>query len=320
MSADKPQQSATRPGPESVEDIALARFIALRSGEADEADHAAHQLWLAQDPRHAGADAKLAQLWSELGEISDPRRQARPEAAPRLSRRFALTGGLAAAAGLAAWSFTPLSDFLLNDAYTATGETKDLALADGSRVRLDADSALDADFSGAERQLHLKRGRALFDLVDEGRPFTLQAGDGQLKSQAGRFSVHLWRENTTVAVESGSAMLTLSGHAPALLNMGERLTFNARGMGQTEACDPEIDTAWLRGKMIFDDRPLGQVLADLSRYRSGSIRTTSAALLEMRVSGVFDIQDTDAVLTAIAASLPVRVTRVTPYLVVVSAA
>ncbi|MGP4920706.1 FecR domain-containing protein [Pseudomonas helleri] len=77
----------------------------------------------------------------------------------------------------------------------------------------------------------------------------------------------------------------------------------------------ESDLAWRRGKLIFEDRPLQQVVADVNRYRSGTIRILDAKLMDLRVSGIFNIAEPDAVLTTITETLPVRAVRLTDYLV-----
>ena len=54
----------------------------------------------------------------------------------------------------------------------------------------------------------------------------------------------------------------------------------------------------------------------LLRTRILSRLTTGARLLDMRVSGIFDIANPDGVLEAIESTLPLRSTHVTRYLVV----
>ena len=65
---------------------------------------------------------------------------------------------------------------------------------------------------------------------------------------------------------------------------------------------------------------MGDVVADLNRYRKGRIVIWDEALTALRIDGVFNIDEPDAVLNAIVQSLPVREARFTPYLVVLRSA
>ncbi|MGH8485657.1 MAG: iron dicitrate transport regulator FecR, partial [Pseudomonas sp.] len=67
------------------------------------------------------------------------------------------------------------------------------------------------------------------------------------------------------------------------------------------------------------DRPLADVLADLSRYRSGVLRC-DPRIAGLKVSGAFPIDDTDRALAALESGLSLRITRYSRYWVNVSAA
>ena len=57
---------------------------------------------------------------------------------------------------------------------------------------------------------------------------------------------------------------------------------------------------------------LADFVQELSRYRPGWLRC-DPAVADLRVSGVFQIDDTDRALAAVAHALPVRVERRTRY-------
>ena len=94
-----------------------------------------------------------------------------------------------------------------------------------------------------------------------------------------------------------------------------QLAIDPQGLGDVRPFDAEAETAWRRGKLIFEDRPLAQVVADVNRYRAGRIEVMDKKLLSMRVSGVFDVGAPDRALEAIRQTLPVRVVSLTSYLV-----
>jgi transmembrane sensor len=59
------------------------------------------------------------------------------------------------------------------------------------------------------------------------------------------------------------------------------------------------------------------VLATLQRYRHGRIVILDETAARQKVSGVFDLSDTDRVLDALSESLPVKVTHVTDMMILV---
>lgn len=301
----------------SARDQALFWFARMQSGDTTDLDRAGHAAWLAADPENRREYVKLGQLWCDLDAVRGTRQAASmPIAAAGVSRRMLLTGGVAASLGAGWLALNGLPDFLQSDEYTGIGVMRRATLDDGSVVDLDADTAFAHEFDGDTRNLHLQRGRARFTVAADPRPFRIRAESGVITAYDSRFSIHLWDGNASVAVEEHAVTINAGARDEVRLLQSQRLSFGADAMGVVEPSDPEVETAWLRGKLIFEDRPLRQVLADVNRYRSGRIHVTSDRLLDMRVSGIFDISNPDGVLTAIENTLPVRSTHVTRYLVV----
>jgi transmembrane sensor len=73
--------------------------------------------------------------------------------------------------------------------------------------------------------------------------------------------------------------------------------------------------AWQRGKLIFRDQPLTEVVAELNRYARTHIVLKGAEIGRLRVSGVFPIDDA-AVLGALQKAFPIRSARLGPWLVI----
>ena len=67
-----------------------------------------------------------------------------------------------------------------------------------------------------------------------------------------------------------------------------------------------------------DASPLGDAIADLERYRGGHIVVTDASLRALPVTAAFDARQADAALDTMALALPIRVRRLTDFLVVLS--
>lgn len=300
-------------------DEALAWFVRINSGDATESERVDHAAWMASDPLNRAEYAKLGDIWSDLDRIPDPRTVASRQTAcrPFPSRRAFLAGGTAALAVAAVAMVAGPPDFLTSDHFTGTGELRSVTLADGTKVDLDADTAIALDFTDAIRTVRLLRGRAFFNVAkDASRPFTVVAATGGTTALGTRFVVHEWSGTVTVSVEESAVSVVGPDGSNAVVNAGEYVIYDDKRLGRVQPVDMEAEVAWRRGKLIFEDRPLRQVLADVNRYRSGTIRVTDSRLLNMRVSGIFDINNPDGVLDAIRTTLPVRTFQLSPWLVV----
>lgn len=311
---------------DSVKAEARAWWVKLDCGSNDPKVLAEFERWLAADAAHTEAYRRLQQLWSDLAEVehrlvpvaADLPISPRKPVSAKIRQRARLP--LALAASLALWWLSPLSLGLRADFHTGFGEVRDIALSDGSAVHLNGNSALLVQFGAGQRRLTLLRGEALFEVSpDPARPFQVQAGDGLITALGTAFNVHVDGGNVEVGVTEHSVSLELqrgSGRQHAVLAEGEQAMFNREnGIGPTSVVDKLAATAWRRGKLVFESRPLGDVVAELNRYHRGFLLIGDAALAERRVSGVFRTDQPLAVLAALESSLHIRSSRLGDYLI-----
>lgn len=313
-----------------VSDEALAWIIRLHSGEASSQDRREYGQWRAQSAQHEAAAAEAEALWSDAGHLRQdgqtglvyPGRNRQG-----LSRRRLLTGlvGLGVAGGGLAVS-RPYLRTLGSDYTTATAQTRAIDLPDGSRVILNALSALDVHFDGETRRLVLKEGQAFFDVVKEARPFVVAIGETEVTALGTAFDVDANANDGSlvVAVTSHSVRVRSSVNglgADLTLAEGQRVAIDAEGLiGTPMAEDPAVALAWQSGMYVAENRTLGDVVAALSRYHQGWIVFSHDSLKSRRVSAVLDLRTPVASLAALASGLPIRVTRMTRFMTLISAA
>jgi transmembrane sensor len=155
--------------------------------------------------------------------------------------------------------------------------------------------------------LVLLKGEALFAVApDAARPFSVVTPAGTVTALGTAFDVSIQGARTEVTVIEHS--VRLSGAGPSLVVAeGAQSAF---GPGVAAVAPYPVDTdqvtAWRRGKLIFDGKPLGEVLAVLGRYRRGYVFVVDPAVRGRRVTGVFETADPDAALRAIERSLGLR--------------
>ncbi|WP_454856412.1 FecR family protein [Rhizobium binxianense] len=305
--------------PRERQDQALSWFVRMNSGGASASERRDFAAWRTGHPENEAEYVRLQRMWSDLdhARAPSPRHGSSHAHARRgLSRRGLLGAGAAlAAAGTAAW-MGGASDYLFSDQFTGTAEIRELTLADGTRVTLDADSAFSVDYSQSRRRLSLHRGRAYFDVArDETRPFSVAAADGSVTALGTQFVVQIWDDQVTTSVQESAVSVVAPNGAGIRLATGETVSYGPGGLGTVENCDAEVETAWRRGRLIFENRPLGRVVSEVNRYRRGTIRILDGRLQNLRVSGIFDVANPDGVLDAIVQTLPVRSLEITPYVV-----
>ncbi len=265
-----------------------------------------------REPGNAERYARTEALWREsraLGddpEIASAVREAlgRPRTARSFwhpSRRMVLAGaGLVPVAVGATW--------LLREggrAYeTATGEQLMVALSDGSRIRLNTDSALRVHPGHEVRRVTLDRGQAFFQVKhDPNRAFEVRSGRIAVRAMGTEFDVRMAPERVLVVLAEGAVAVDPSGgKAPAHLSTpGEAAIVDADGTVATKRVDLEAATCWTSGRLIFRATPLEQAIAEANRYSTRRIELGDPGLAQAKVDGTFETGDTETFVAAVSA-------------------
>jgi len=299
-----------------------ARWYArLESGQATEQDRQAWARWHAEDSAHQQAWQRVEAVREQLAGVPGNL------AAPALhgverSRRQVLRGVLVvASAGSLGWVGlrSETRTQLFADERTAVGERRTLTLSDGSTVMLNTDTRINVHFDATQRTLELLSGEILVSTAaDPGhRPFSVKTRHGRVLALGTRFIVRCHPDMTQVAVLEKAVQVSLpDGTAHQRLEAGQRMDYSARSLGKISANDISVG-AWQQGSIIAIDRPLGDLLAELSRYRSGVLRC-DPRIAQLKISGAFPVDDTDRALAALESGFALKVTRYTRYWVNVS--
>lgn len=301
------------PNLDSATAEALDWFMRRQSGAMTAAEAATFETWLTGHPANARAYDRVAGLWNapELGHALETARTSATAGTPASGRPGRARSGLRAAMALAAMlvlamglgriadidPFAPSADLT-----TETGEQSDFTLADGSVVRLNADSAVNVAFGPGTRRIELLRGEAFFDVMpDTGRPFEVAAGRSLTRVVGTAFSVLLRKDETEVRVKRGHVQVSGDdGGAPVDLTPGQGVTVAAGHAGHLAPLEPQAAFAWLDGRFVFRDRPLSEVMDRLARHHRGKVVLTTDRLRNLRVSGNYRLDDPDNVVAALA--------------------
>ena len=315
---------------DSTTRAAIDWMLRLESGNASPSERQVFKAWLAQSPEHLAAwqrvagvlKAPVADLQSverrSPGQLQAARRALLSGTSP--SGKNALRGSLLllllglGAAGLVN-RVTPLTG-LMADQHTGTGERKTIELADGSLLTLNARSAVDIEFSNGQRRVRLREGELQVDVAaDAGRPFVVATAQGQVQALGTRFMVRQGADESLASVQQHSVQLDTLGGQQRRIDTGQAEAFTANQIDpQTPTSRSQAD--WLQGRVELHDEPLSALVEALRPYQTGVLRISPEAA-RVRVFGVFALDNTAQTLSALAQTLPIKVTRYGPWLTLI---
>jgi transmembrane sensor len=322
----EPYHSAMSHRPKSDDEAraeAARWFARVQAGEMDADERRALEDWRRRDSKNQREYEALERVWNTAQKIPAERLRALaeepPKAAPKGQQRgaswraplaYAAGCSVVIAAALAAYSWYQAQPTFAVSLETARGERKRVSLPDGSMIEMNVSSRGDAGYYRARRAITLTTGEMLFTVErDPTRPFTIDAGNGKITVIGTRFNVRRDGDEVSVTVSEGTVEVSgRDNSARFRLTAGLGAQVDAAGRVQEpRPIDVTAVTAWRDGKLIFDGATLAEVVREVMRYRERPIRITDARIAQLRLSSIFSINDTDALLSALPKILPVEV-------------
>ena len=336
-----------------LKEQAIDWLVLLRSDEVGDDDLHAFAHWLAKDHAHSEAFAAAEQLYETMSiaanspmivennesgtetlqvkrsaQLSSKLIQENVNNKNKKCQRWFVSAFAIAAVWLFATSLYLPQQFLIldrltSDHYTQTGEIQDINLSDGSHILLNTNSAVSLAYSNSIRKVILLHGQARFTVAkDPLRPFEVvidnitvralgtvfqiyKSADNHIKVIVQEHAVAVSREldnsvyKNSITVEAGEKLNILSQD---VLPLPEEVRLNQA-------------TAWQQQRLIINDQPLGELIAELERYRNGRIFLADKELQDEHITGVFSLKDPDTVLNSVVNVLHLKETRLGPWLV-----
>ena len=222
---------------------------------------------------------------------------------------------------------------------TAIGQQRTITLADGSVARLNTNTRLSVEYGERYRDIRLQAGEAHFTVVPNGdRPFRVYAGNGLIQATGTAFAVHIRDGDVDVLVTEGSVEIATTGNSrqpagllgddPAIdalqvlgtLRVGQQATIRRSGerygaideIRTVEPIEIEKKLGWRDGLLTFAGDPLGQVVAEISRYTTVTVDIPDPEVRAIRIGGRIAVGETDAMIAALETNFGLRVTRIGP--------
>ncbi|MCL7931389.1 FecR domain-containing protein [Halomonas llamarensis] len=316
-SSEHPGANLASPDTATLE-AAAEWYAELREAAPDSPRHGVHRDWLDQHPSHRQAWARVEKLNQQFQTAPSGMLQPILKRARSTRRRsvelllILLMVGVGILGG--GWQ-AGLHHPLMADHATATGERRQLRLADGSLVHLNTGTALDVHFDDKQRRIHLRQGEIQVATAasDDKRPFFVTTAEGRVRALGTRFLVRRQGDQSRVTVLEHAVDIhpAQAQGAVTRLDAGYQAQFSDN---QTTPPQPVTGrpAAWVQGQLIVSDWSLARFVEELSRHHKG-VLSHDADVADLRISGAFHLHSTDALLDNLAGTLPVRIRRFTPY-------
>jgi transmembrane sensor len=308
-----------------IREEAARWYARLHAHDCSESDHAAFHCWL-QYPRNFEAYAQIEAFASRVGAAaSNSRLQALADEAfgaashdiakrsPRWHVPAALAASLAVASVTAIYMRGALDDPHRAVAYEAGAERTSVTLVDGTVVQLDVNTRIAVNIDDQRREVRLLEGRAMFDVVkDASRPFSVEADGSRTTALGTRFQVQESADQVLVTLEEGSVAVESAGEHEFYerLSPGEQLSISARNsLHEKRNVDLQAVTGWTRGRLVFRGTSLAQAADEMNRYSQMKVRIGDPSIAKLPVGGNFIIGDSEMIVDALVAALPIRAVR-----------
>ncbi len=319
----------SKPRLDAVSEQAIDWMVRLRAGTPDAALQERFNAWLAMDRAHSQAFEKLQErLAGSFNTVRALDRRLPGQAGearqvllqPQASRRDALRvlAGISLLGG-SLWlgSKSQFGESLLADLHTGRGQRQSFNLADGSRLSLNADSAVDLRFDGQQRVVILRHGELVIDVApDPRRPLIVRTAEGEMRALGTRFLVAQEQDASRLVVLQHSVEARLFDGTAQVVREGQSVVLSSRSITFARG-DEQRRADWLNGRLNVLDESLEKVVDALRPYGRGFVRV-APEVRSLRVQGVFPLDDPRKTLAALAETLPIRVDHYSPWLTLIS--
>ena len=239
---------------------------------------------------------------------------------PKKQRRWRIPAALAASVLFAAIGIRFAQEIFGKDlasgapavAYATAGrQPRTVLLEDGSTVHLDGYSEMIVRMTRRERHIELIAGRAFFEVAhDKSRPFSVLAGHTVTTALGTQFQVVKRSEDIVVTLTEGSVAIedvSREHRWHEQLSPGEQLSVSSNLPPSLRRTDAQAATSWTHGRLVFRGTSLADAVEEINRYAGRKIRLGDPSLSDMAVSGSFLVSESDEIVVALAAVLPLRI-------------
>jgi transmembrane sensor len=273
--------------------------------------------WLGESEDHRRAFNRMTHVWERSGLIQ-MRAQGdvsttRTEPRPRVTTRAVTLAATLVVAGIVAVYF-----WRDNAVVTGVGQQQVRLLQDGTRVVLNTDTRIEVNYDERARRVRFIRGEAWFDVSKRPTwPFIVSVNGQEIRALGTSFIVrHDDAQGLSVTLVEGRISVAptarndeASPQAQQILAPGQRLVISRNHAPTVDRPELTRITAWERGRVEFEEAPLGDAAKEMNRYSKTHVAIADAEVAQLRIGGVFRAGDSDEFVRIVTAAFGLRAER-----------
>lgn len=311
--------------------VLLAKFF---EGNCTPDEVARIEEWKGQSNANLNTFNRLKKIWDETGSIrpqsevqateaawqklkTQLTQQAPQKAAPRRNTLLFIVPRVAAVLLLVSMVIfylvpgSPTSTAVkMIEISTQKGERRQLALADGSTIWLNAESTIKYPeaFDGNTREVYLD-GEAYFDVAkNPSKPFKVHTNDVTTQVLGTSFNVLAYKEQPNIAVALDEGKVALSyGNETVDLEPGTKASFDKKTHHFNKTVITNKHNLWRNNIIDFDNITLAQAAQTIERWYGKKVVIENVNLQGCRITASFNNPTIDDVLEIISSTLSLQV-------------
>lgn len=179
---------------------------------------------------------------------------------------------------------------VMTEVVTGRGEERTIVLPDGTSVILNSLSRITypGEFYGECREVSLE-GEALFIVTTTNIPFIVSTESMRIEVLGTSFDVRAYSGKPARTVLLKGSVRISSGPEDCILSPGQMASVSGEGGNiRIDEVDVDFYTSWTRGKIIFRDERLEDIMDELSRFYDFEVEYGSDAVKDLRFGCVVD--------------------------------
>jgi transmembrane sensor len=212
-------------------------------------------------------------------------------------------------------AFYLLSDSIFYRTYSANnGVIKTVALEDGSKVTLNANSSITVprDFMGDQSREVWIHGEAFFEVARKRNlmRFIVHTDNFDVEVLGTKFNINNRHCKSEVILAEGKLKLLAKDQKPLIMKPGEQVSLsNKQATFQKEMVKPEKYEAWRNNMLVFENTPLAEVTQMIEDHYGVKIILADSLLAKREFTGTLPNNDLNVILLALSTSYQIQVER-----------
>ncbi|BDD10411.1 iron dicitrate transporter FecR [Fulvitalea axinellae] len=188
-----------------------------------------------------------------------------------------------------------------NEIIVPKGKRYEIELSDGTEVWLNGGSRMryPVNFVSQNRVVELE-GEACFDVAhNKEKPFVVKTDDVKVRVLGTLFNINAYRggDDVRTTLVEGSVEASAGEGFTRRLKPGDQLRWDRdENVGEVQKVDPNVYTAWVDGKLRFENLYMSDLIPMLENWYGVEIQNENGDLDKIHYTGQFEQEDIRTVL------------------------